>query len=78
MPSAYYHGYDEIKFSTFDMDNDWVIQANCASDSSGGWWFSLCSDAYLNGPWSYGTFVWSSQYWSMKEVNGTLMSIKYN
>lgn len=74
-----YNGHDGVKFSTFDMDNDWVIHANCASLNSGGWWFNLCYSAYLNGPWSSDyVYPWSSQYKSMGEVYGTLMSIKSN
>lgn len=75
-----YNGHAGINFSTFDMDNDGVFYTNYASDNSGGWWFSKCYDAYLNGPWFSDDVSnpWSSQYWSMKEVIGTVMSIKSN
>lgn len=80
MLSAYYNGHAGMNFSAFDMDNDGAFYTNCASDNSGGWWFSECYQAYLNGPWfsDYVYHPWSSQYWSMRQVNGTLMSIKYN
>lgn len=80
MLSAYYNGHAGMNFSAFDMDNDGAFYTNCASDNSGGWWFSECYQAYLNGPWfsDYVYNPWSSQYWSMREVYGTLMSIKSN
>lgn len=51
MLCSYYNGHAGMNFSTFDMDNDGVFYTNYASDNSGGWWFSKCCDAYLNGPW---------------------------
>lgn len=80
MLSSNYKGHAGMKFSTFDMDNDLEYFTNCASDSSGGWWFNACYNAYLNGPWFSDDVSnpWSSQYWSVKEVIGTVMSIKSN
>ena len=38
-----------MKFSTFDQDNDIHNGKNCASKYGGGWWFSNCFSAFLNG-----------------------------
>lgn len=46
-----YNGYDGVKFSIFDMDNDWVIYVNCVFFNLGGWWFNLCYSVYFNGLW---------------------------
>ncbi|XP_007907142.2 angiopoietin-related protein 3 [Callorhinchus milii] len=40
------------RFSTRDRDNDLLDDINCAEDYSGGWWFSNCGDANLNGRYS--------------------------
>lgn len=78
MLSEFHNKHAGMKFSTFD--NDGAFYANCAFHNSGGWWFNLCYNAYLNGPWSsdHVSNPWSSQYLSMREVYGTLMSIKSN
>uniref|UniRef100_A0A8C4N2V4 Angiopoietin like 4 n=1 Tax=Eptatretus burgeri TaxID=7764 RepID=A0A8C4N2V4_EPTBU len=36
-------------FSTRDRDHDSKVNGNCAEIHSGGWWFSDCGDASLNG-----------------------------
>ncbi|XP_030607402.1 angiopoietin-related protein 4 [Archocentrus centrarchus] len=38
-----------IPFSTHDQDNDQKSDTNCAKHLSGGWWFSNCGRANLNG-----------------------------
>ena len=43
------HGINGMKFSTFDQDNDISNRENCASKYGGGWWFSSCFSAFLNG-----------------------------
>ena len=40
---------NNMKFTTFDKDSDKLSQANCAVKFSGGWWFSSCFAANLNG-----------------------------
>ncbi|XP_056281164.1 angiopoietin-4-like [Pseudoliparis swirei] len=50
---------DGFGFSTADRDNDGcrpcifgdVVQEACASSDAGGWWFSRCGSAALNGEW---------------------------
>ncbi|CAL8343829.1 unnamed protein product [Merluccius merluccius] len=38
-----------MMFSTKDRDNDSQQDASCAASYTGGWWFSACGDANLNG-----------------------------
>lgn len=38
-----------LPFSTRDQDNDQKTDINCAKHLSGGWWFSNCGRANLNG-----------------------------
>ncbi len=35
-------------FSTYDKDNDVILDVNCASTKKGGWWFKSCYKANLN------------------------------
>ncbi|XP_068104938.1 ficolin-1-like [Hyperolius riggenbachi] len=41
--------HHNMKFSTFDEDNDEKDDTHCASQYKGGWWFKSCHSAYLNG-----------------------------
>lgn len=47
-------------FCTLDRDNDNYINGHCARNHSGGWWFNICHDAYLNGP--YGSPSWNQPW----------------
>lgn len=46
---ALYTGASGLPFSTPDRDNDQRSDINCAKHLSGGWWFSDCGRANLNG-----------------------------
>ncbi|XP_041833967.1 angiopoietin-related protein 5-like isoform X2 [Melanotaenia boesemani] len=56
-----YAGIDQngFGFSTTDRDNDGcspcifgdIAEAECASSEGGGWWYSRCGSASLNGDW---------------------------
>ena len=47
---AYQHG---TKFTTKDNDND-LSSGNCAETYKGGWWYSNCFEAKLNGKYLVG------------------------
>lgn len=38
-----------MEFSTFDRDNDFMPELNCATLYTGGWWFRRCTTSNLNG-----------------------------
>ncbi|KAK8762470.1 hypothetical protein V5799_026264 [Amblyomma americanum] len=38
-----------MMFSTFDKDNDWDSEIECAVKFRGGWWYRSCYEANLNG-----------------------------
>lgn len=39
-----------MKFSTRDQDHD-TWNKNCSVEHLGGWWFNVCLQAHLNGPY---------------------------
>ncbi|KAM3912428.1 ficolin-2-like [Leptodactylus fuscus] len=41
--------HNNMKFSTFDEDNDEHATAHCGLQYRGGWWFKSCFSAHLNG-----------------------------
>ncbi|KAM3917771.1 microfibril-associated glycoprotein 4-like isoform 2-T2 [Leptodactylus fuscus] len=71
---SYHNG---MKFSTYDSDRDVYLQ-NCASLSSGGFWYRACLLANLNGPYlrgahlSFGSGIiwsqWRGYYYSLKST----------
>eukprot|EP00731_Ephydatia_muelleri_P029603 Em0021g126a len=44
--------HNSMQFSTKDRDNDLLSFKNCARDLKGGWWFTGCYSAFLNGPYA--------------------------
>ncbi|XP_041833206.1 angiopoietin-related protein 5-like [Melanotaenia boesemani] len=67
-----YPGIDQngFGFSTIDRDNDGcspcifgdIAQSDCVSSEGGGWWYSRCGSASLNGEWHpFGNHIgWAS------------------
>ncbi|XP_007890824.2 angiopoietin-related protein 3 [Callorhinchus milii] len=80
LPSAMSECKD-VPFSTSDRDNDLHSAINCAQKHSGGWWFSACGEANLNGKY-FSTRIarrpdrkkgilwktWKSSYYSFKST----------
>ncbi|XP_062588682.1 fibroleukin-like [Saccostrea cucullata] len=63
-----YSDLSGMKFSTSDRDNDRWTDGNCAAYWGGGWWFNMCHNAFLNGPWSLDSWF---GLWYPKVTNGT-------
>ncbi|XP_068163678.1 angiopoietin-related protein 5-like [Antennarius striatus] len=72
-----YRGIDQngFGFSTIDSDNDGcdpcifgdIAEMDCTSSKGGGWWYSRCGSAGLNGDWHRAgdNIGWASGiYWS--------------
>lgn len=69
---------DRMYFSTYDNDND-AQESNCGLEFHGGWWYSSCHWANLNGEYgnaNYGEGIewkaWRGHGYSMKEVKMTV------
>ncbi|XP_051858588.1 ficolin-2-like isoform X2 [Drosophila albomicans] len=59
--------HENMKFSTFDHDNDKVDNGNCAVWGKSGWWYNHCSNCNLNAP--YGSlYCWNYGFILLKEV----------
>ena len=72
--SLYRH--NNMKFSTFDNDQD-TDEKNCASHyHSGGWWFADCHNANLNGQYLNGTHVTRANGVNWKTFKGHQYSYK--
>ncbi|KAH8328477.1 hypothetical protein KR067_009867, partial [Drosophila pandora] len=76
--SLKYH--KNMKFSTFDKDNDLDIDGNCGIYYAAGWWFNHCSKSSLNGNFKRngqikGTrgIFWSS--WKKSKVSLTFVQM---
>ncbi|XP_051858584.1 fibrinogen-like protein 1 isoform X6 [Drosophila albomicans] len=58
---------ENMKFTTFDHDND-EDDDNCADWFESGWWYKACSDCYLNVPNRNLGWWDADNYISLKEV----------
>ncbi|XP_039422255.1 angiopoietin-related protein 4 [Corvus cornix cornix] len=78
--------FRQLPFSTRDRDHDLKTDTNCAKHLSGGWWFSTCGHANLNGKYfrsiprqrherKQGIFwkTWKGRYYPLKS---TIMKIQ--
>ncbi|XP_040186108.1 ficolin-2-like isoform X2 [Rana temporaria] len=63
-------------FSTYDKDND-LSGDNCAITYSGGWWFSKCYDASMNGEYKLSTHNISNTGINWKMDKGLKYFYKY-
>ncbi|NXO02440.1 ANGL4 protein, partial [Rhinopomastus cyanomelas] len=74
--------FRELPFSTRDRDHDLKADTNCAKHLSGGWWFSTCGHANLNGKYfrsiprqrherKQGIFwkTWKGRYYPLKSTS---------
>ncbi|XP_060655305.1 ryncolin-1-like [Drosophila nasuta] len=43
--------HENMKFSTFDRDNDKYDNGNCGVDYKSGWWYEYCYNCNLNAPY---------------------------
>ncbi|CAH2316443.1 Hypothetical predicted protein [Pelobates cultripes] len=73
--SLSYH--NNMKFSTKDNDND-PIKSNCAQYQKGGWWYSNCHYANLNGQYFLGQYSASTTGIVWKTGKGYSYSYKYS
>lgn len=63
--------HNNLMFSTIDQDNDGYNPGNCASTYRGGWWYSWCFYAFLNGvyvtpPWGMTWLKWKNVHYQLK------------
>ena len=65
-----------MKFSTRDNDND-NNGGNCAQGFRSGWWFNVCMQSLLNGPYSHNPVVseWHGVIWY--DWKGASYSLKF-
>merc|ERR1712226_1088701 len=66
----------EMKFSTFDNDND-MSNSNCALRFQGAWWYNNCTESNLNGLFlPAGTAMDPSIHWYGWEQNRALAFVE--
>ncbi|KAK3099722.1 hypothetical protein FSP39_008574, partial [Pinctada imbricata] len=67
-------------FSTKDMDNDDLSFAHCADLYSGGWWWSNCGKANLNGNWGSTNYkqgvFWDTWHGLSYSMSNTMIMIQ--
>ncbi|XP_060654864.1 fibrinogen-like protein 1 [Drosophila nasuta] len=59
--------HENLKFSTFDSDNDEAGDGNCAVEYGSGWWYGDCSNCNLNKP-NKKIYWWVENKIELKEV----------
>ncbi|KAJ8963847.1 hypothetical protein NQ317_003174 [Molorchus minor] len=64
-----------MEFSTFDNDRD-ISNTHCASNYEGGWWFSHCQHANLNGRYNLGLTWFDSSRNEWIAVSNSEMRLK--
>ena len=57
--------HNAMKFSTFDNDNDFLPQKNCAQVERSGWWFNDCGLVNLNAVFAFHKKDWEI-YWNWR------------
>jgi hypothetical protein len=69
-----------MQFSTYDQDNHLGVSVSCAEVFIGGWWFNWCHDAFLNGRWSSGkwVFAWFPTVFTGDDIKETKMMLKHH
>lgn len=64
----------QMKFSTYDRDNEYLSGDSCATSHKGCWWFNHCYEVNFNGqygdPWDTGICMHD-----LKENNTILCNI---
>ncbi|XP_048743046.2 fibroleukin-like [Ostrea edulis] len=50
--------HDNMKFTTYDMDNDEKSSASCAVKYRSAWWYQNCFYLNLNGDYTERTLMW--------------------
>ncbi|XP_067939581.1 angiopoietin-related protein 1-like [Watersipora subatra] len=73
--------HNKQRFSTFDHDNDYKSDVNCALIHEGAWWYKSCIPSNLNGPWIEGGncargkgIIWSN--WKPQEYSLRIVYMK--
>ena len=71
------HNHNGMKFTTRDNDNDNSVGFNCAQYWRSGWWFNVCMQSLLNGPYSHNPVVsdWRGIIWY--DWRGSHYSLKF-
>lgn len=64
-----------MQFSAIDVDRD-ISQTHCAANYEGGWWFSHCQHANLNGRYNLGLTWFDAQRNEWIAVKSSQMMIK--
>jgi hypothetical protein len=66
---------NHMEFSTVDNDRD-ISNTHCASNYEGGWWFSHCQHANLNGRYNLGLTWFDSSRNEWIAVSQSEMKVK--